>query len=198
MVSPLTIKVFGKITEASYKTYKQNKLLEARNILLEHISEGEFAQIPEDEQLELIDRFLIAVNNGIAKQNLKLLAKLIRASLEGNVITKGIFASQFSKYAKILEELTYDEMVILSIYAKFVLEGCGNSEDTKNKISENVAKYIIKNKIFDGYELYAKQCALQRTGLFLVEPALGGFVFRPNRDFYDLIKHIDFEEIIKE
>ncbi|OQX93775.1 MAG: hypothetical protein B6I23_02815 [Rickettsiaceae bacterium 4572_127] len=81
----------------------------ALDILFKEIRDGSFSNVDKDEIVSIIARYLRDATEGVAKNNLKLMAQLIN----GMAIKEQLKAPSFLKYADILSTLTESEIKIL-------------------------------------------------------------------------------------
>lgn len=110
--------------QALFKEHLQKKAEQARDILIEEISDSDFSKIDEDDWLSVMHRYLLAASNGKARFNLRILAQLIRGLLNNQNLSFPLYASEFNRYSKILEGLSYEEIQILATLSKFQLKSC--------------------------------------------------------------------------
>lgn len=101
----------------------EEKVKRARDIIVQEIEEGDFKNIPQDELVSIIHRYLQASINGTAKLNLRILAKLIKGITQNNeALEPGIYARDFNRYSNILADLTYEELQVLATLQKFKIQ----------------------------------------------------------------------------
>lgn len=84
-------------------------------ILLSEIRQGDFSNLDQDDVVSVIARYQRDAVEGIARNNLHLLARMIR----GMADKKELQAASFSRYANILSSLTEKEMRVLSVMAQY-------------------------------------------------------------------------------
>lgn len=101
-IYPVAKNYIGKFIE------KRKKI--TREILLSEIRDGIISNVDEDDLLSIAYRVSIDVMEGIAKNNLRLLARMICGLNNCQKLT----TSNFKKYERILVDLTEDEIFILS------------------------------------------------------------------------------------
>lgn len=210
--------------QALFKEHLQKKAGQARDILLEEISDSDFSKIDEDDRLSVMHRYLLAASNGEARLNLRILAQLIRGLLNNKNLSSPLYASEFNRYSKILEGLSYEEIQILATLYKFKLQNDTEKNITGFQYSVSIvpadpSHYTDKakrwlsgmpvaikvaqgnvhenygNKVMDSDDFEATLSALSRTGL----------VYQGNGDkknyelsslFYKIIELVDFQEAL--
>lgn len=101
--------------EAIYDSILQKRSEDALNMLFCKIRQGNFNNIDQNEFVSIIARYQRDAVEGIAKNNLRLMARLICGLNEKGQLT----APNFQKYAKILADLSLDEIDILGRLAKY-------------------------------------------------------------------------------
>lgn len=99
------------MAQSVYDEVMERRKKEAMEILLSEIRQGQFQNVDGHEAISVVERYLRAAVEGTAKQNLRLLAQVIRG-MANNKILK---APSFIKYAGILGTLTEDEIRLLGI-----------------------------------------------------------------------------------
>jgi hypothetical protein len=98
---------------AIYAGILEKRKSDALEILFSELRQGNFENIDQYELISAIARFQRDAMEGIAKNNLHLLARTICGM--GN--KKALVASSFHKYADALSSLTVDEIVVLGCMA---------------------------------------------------------------------------------
>lgn len=158
------------------KPFLEKRIKELREIFLSEIRQGNFSDINNDDAISICYRLTRDVAEGIAKNNLRLMARLICGLAEKKQLT----AHNFQKYTKVLADLDQEEIEILAEIVKKY-----NSLPEKESNEYVVAKHrIIDSILFDkfGYpsnknneysKLYVRLNMLERTGFVLKHG--GGF-----------------------
>lgn len=94
---------------------------EAINVIVEAISASqpiEFHESEADEFVQMLLRFNQAVQSGAARQNLRLLAQVIVGLKKKQLFS----CDEFQRWARILEDLTRDEILLLGTAYLVALE----------------------------------------------------------------------------
>ena len=102
----------GAIAQNAFATWRNKNISVAREVLLSNIRTGDISAVHEDELFSMLARFSRSVQEGIAKSNLTLLARLITGV--GHADKENAKAEMFNQYADMLENLTWSEIVFLS------------------------------------------------------------------------------------
>ncbi|MCL2469119.1 MAG: hypothetical protein FWF24_02670 [Alphaproteobacteria bacterium] len=207
--------------------WRGKKAKQARDILLDEITDGNFSNVSDDDKISILHRYLQAAMNGEARINLRILAKLIRGLLNNESLQPALYASEFNRYAKILEGLSHEELQILAALYKFKLQEDAESQMTG--IQQGVSDHMADNdpysvramrwlagkdvftkqgvglvekergpKILEEDEFQAMIGALTRTGLVsLVSGGFGGSFYTLSPLFSKITKLVDFQEALK-
>jgi len=99
---------------AIYANIIEKRKSDALEILFSELRQGNFKNVDQHELISVMARFQRDAMEGIAKNNLHLLAKVIRGMSNKNELV----APSFSKYADALSSLTEDEIIVLGHMAK--------------------------------------------------------------------------------
>lgn len=91
---------------------KRHALL--REIIRCEIRQGNFERVDEDELISICFRLIRDAEEGVAKNNLRLMVRVINGMAEKEKLK----ASSFLNYASILANLTEDEIIVLGIMSK--------------------------------------------------------------------------------
>lgn len=100
----------GDIANTFIEEWKNKKIKEAQEIFLMELREGVFDNIDVDETISISHRLWRSISEGTAKNNLRLLCRLVQGLSDKNVLT----VSSFSKFANIIENLTDNEIKIIA------------------------------------------------------------------------------------
>ena len=106
--------------DAIYAEILEKRKTQALDILLGELRQGNFQNVNQHELISIIARFQRDAMEGTAKNNLYLLARVIRGMGDKNEL----IAPCFSKYADALSSLTKDEIIIIGHMA--AADGCFN------------------------------------------------------------------------
>jgi hypothetical protein len=155
---------FGVPTAVASQIYAdvlQKRGAEALEILLSEIRQGHFKNIDQNEAVSIIARFQRDAMEGVARNNLRLMARIIN----GMATRQALRASTFLQYANILAALTEEEIGVLGIMAKHAANSSpGLHPNTTYGFLEYVDPEAEELKaVFPNYA--AIQQSLVRTGL---------------------------------
>jgi len=95
--------------------YHKRRVEESLQILFDRLSKGDISLsdvIEQDDFIGVLHQYFTCVNNGVARENLDLLAQAIIGCLGKSEL----YPNKFSKYINILSTLTHDEIIILGTY----------------------------------------------------------------------------------
>ena len=171
--------------EAIYDSIKQKRREEALSSLFAEIRQGNFSNVDKSEFIGIIAKYQRDALEGTAKNNLKLMAKLITGLNNSNQLT----ISNFQKFSRILADLTQDEICLLSdLYREII---ANPTKDRKDILSE-----VSSHRI---YILYS----LLRTGFFVpYDPQNGSISITSNIPQYttsplldELFSYYSWEDI---
>lgn len=102
----------ASIVSKAFYMWRQKNIDIAREVLLTNIRQGDVEAIHKDELFSMLSRFSRSVQEGVAKSNLILMARLISGI--GQVDKNRGKAETFSQYVDMLEHLTEEEILTLS------------------------------------------------------------------------------------
>lgn len=135
------INVVGAAAQNAFAVWRNKNISVAREVLLSNIRAGDVSAIHQDELFSMLARITRSIQEGKAKSNLTLLARLITGI--GRADKENAKAETFNQYADMLESLTWAEIVFLS--------RCIKSGEVINGTSET--KQMLQQKGFFVYKL---------------------------------------------
>jgi len=157
--------------EKRVNTYIEKRKEELRNVILCEIRQGNFSHVYDDDKIAICYRLMRDAIEGTAKNNLRLMARLICGLNEKKRLT----AMTFQKYEKILADLEQEEIEIIAGIVKKYKE-----LPSKNDSEYEKAKHqLIDSVLFDKFgnrksmdnqkysEYYVQMMRLERTGLIV-------------------------------
>ena len=154
---------------------KRAKILQ--EVILSEIRQGDFSRVDEDDKIAISYRLMRDALEGVAKNNLCLMARLICGLAKKEQLT----VHNFQKYAKILSDLDYEEVEILAE----IVKKYENLPPRDNEEYEFAKHRLVDSLLFDKFgfpppenpekysEIYVRLNRLERTG-FIVKHG-GGF-----------------------
>jgi hypothetical protein len=134
-----------------------------REVIASEFRQGNFDRADEDEIVSICYRLIRDAEEGVAKNNLRLMARVINGMAEKNELR----APTFLKYANILASLTEDEITVLGIMMKYATtphhKGMFSPDPDKHPLEHSDPE---KDELKNFVKNYAAvQQALVRTGL---------------------------------
>jgi hypothetical protein len=102
----------GSVSQATIVGYFRRRHEMARDILFEELRHANISDTQaalEDEAIAVIIRYLRAAQEGVARLNLRLLAKAIAGKLRSG----SLVAEEFLRYAEALASLSRDEIIVI-------------------------------------------------------------------------------------
>jgi quinol monooxygenase YgiN len=173
----------------------------ARKILLDEIQSG--MRSPRDpgevdEFVAILYRYMRAAQEGAARLNLRLMAKVVKHQF----VEDNLRASEFLRYADIISSLTREEVVVLATYhreeTEFKNKRLHEDWSDVQSIDQNVRKALVP-KVFKTYEdLLAVVTAVQRTGMLWPASTLvsGGFIYQGTPLLKTVVQIANFQSVI--
>lgn len=145
---------------------------QGREILLEEIRSGnkDICDIHEvDEVVAITYRYMRAAQEGTAKANLRLLARII----SGQNASGSLKASDFLYYADIIAALRHEEIALLGTMKRFpFIYHKENNLPEISQITKQVMDELISRNVFESEEeFYATAKSLERTGFLMATVA---------------------------
>ena len=130
-----------------YEEVRERRRKEALEILLSEIRKGDFQKVNEFEAVSIIERYMRDAMEGTARNNLKIMAQVIR----GMSASDSLQSSLFLRYASILASLSAEEIQVLGIIAR-QNERCYESAKAAllTVFSEEHCKQILQSLIRTG------------------------------------------------
>ena len=164
------------------------KRKEAAEILIKEISSGrhgpvQFDQHDVDPLIDIILRFSKAVADGVARENLILLAQVIA----GMKKKRALDPDRFRRWSKVVEQLTRDELLVVG-FAYQELKREANVDDFNNNLREK-----LKGAGYNESEVEALLTSVGSTGLLSSASAWGGLAYRPTAWLSELGDLADIE-----
>lgn len=162
---------------------KRKELL--RNVILSEIRQGDFSRVNEDDMIAICFRLLRDAMEGVAKNNLRLMARLICGLDKKQQLT----ATKFQYYSDALASLNEEE---ISFLASLYIELKNNSLEEK--------EIMIKQNKVGNIEVI---CGLLRTGFFVPFLPKKGTILQasemnlylPSTKLKSLFSFFDWEDI---
>lgn len=110
------IPVVGATAQNAFAAWRNKNISVARDVLLSNIRAGDVSAIHQDELFSMLARITRPIQEGKAKSNLILLARLVSGI--GHADKENAKAETFNQYADMLENLTLEEIELLAFCIK--------------------------------------------------------------------------------
>ena len=200
--------IINKISEGAFSqalhALRKKRLEAARDILIAAIRIGEkdiYDAAQVDEFVAIVDRYMRAAQEGTARLNLQLLAKIVAGQKE-----MGAFiASDFLHYADVLSSLEREEIIFLGCMYKhsqfMVIDPAKNFKANPEKAASlafaKMGELLIPSVFSNPIDMAATASAITRSGLLLSVPAIGGtYGYRITPFLEKLCELASFEDVI--
>ncbi len=180
--------------------FRGRKIEEARTVLLEQLRKGEVSDYQaaiKDDQIAIIYRYYLAAAQGRARRNLHLLAQAI----VGLAKRDSLFADDFNAYAKSLEDLTRDEILVLGRFYALLTEERErgtNAQEQRARAWDNLLAELVPDDFQSQRHISAICGSLTRSGLIIAGSGYGAIAYSLSPQMEGLAELIDFEEALAE
>ncbi len=158
---------------------------QARDILLDELRRGEQTlSAPEvDETVAVLLRYGRAAQEGAARLNLRLMAKIIAGQAQQHVL----YANEFLRHADVIAGLRREEVILLGALQRHwdapAVQALANDHDRMNEAKRLMLAELIPVPFMDIAELAATEDAIVRTGFLAGTETFGGTIYKPTRTF---------------
>lgn len=193
----------GAVAGIALSKLFEKRLKTARDILTEQLRRGDktLNDVADlEEAVAVTYRYARAAQEGAARLNLRLMAKVIAGQAHlGNLV-----ADDFLYYADLLASLRREEVILIATihrHKKDFMEQTGKSdkEVALAEIWPNVEADLIPVLFEDKENLLATATAASRTGLLTVGQSYGGFGKFSTSPLMNRLGHlVDFEDALRE
>lgn len=182
---------FGLPTGTAMQIYNgilDKRTKEAMEILLSEVRQGSFKNVHQDEIVSVVARFQRDAMEGTAKNNLRLMARVIN----GMAKKEELKAPSFLNFANVLSGLTEEEITVLAFKAAIQKEENIKGNPYLSLQDEHNRALKDLNLHQDEYE--SIQWALLRTGLLSVKlESIGDVSYEVKQDnMYDVLTESHF------
>jgi hypothetical protein len=190
VMSALSIPGGATLSELATKAMDKRRL-DAAQVLIEQLRQGNltFDEQDIDPFVIIALRFARAVDEGVGKENLKLLARVI-VGLKKN---KALQDNEFSRWAATLSDLTRDEIVALGKAYQLTKASNWNADGADQFWTP------FRDAMADGgysEEQFLAICAsISRYGLLLPQSVWGGLIYHPSQWLVELGALAELEAI---
>lgn len=178
--------IMGCPTEAA-RHFLHNRQKALQTIIESEIRDGDFSNVHKDDLISIIIRLIDDINEGVGKNNIRLMARIIVGLNDKNELT----ASRFHDFNTILANLSYEEIMFLAEVIKEYKTGLPR-EGYLNRPA-NPKEVAVLSKIINKHKNGHILLSLLKTGFFepfLVKTASVQYKISPLfLEFMDLIKN---------
>lgn len=177
----------------------RRRAVHARDILLDVLRRGERTlSAPEvDETVAVLLRYGRAAQEGTARLNLRLMAKVIA----GQVQQKVLYADEFLRHADIIASLRREEVILLGAlqrhWAAPAVQAMANDHDRMNEAKRLMLAELTPVPFIDIVELAATEDAIVRTGFLAGTEVFGGTIYKSTRTFQRVCALISLEAALE-
>jgi hypothetical protein len=187
----------GFLASAPLASLLRRRLEGARDILLEELRTGRATLPPEDldDGVAVLYRYLRAAQEGTARINLRLMAKIIA----GCASLGRLRADEFLHDADMIASLRYEEIVLLTTVHRIQKANREQqqTEDSRGSSAFSAAAGELVPTVFrDVGDWQSTAAALIRTGLVTTKSVMGGVGYVPTSKLDRLMDMASFESVL--
>jgi len=178
----------------------RKRLETAQEILLDELRRGKrsLAAVEEvDELAAIVFRYGRAAQEGTAKLNLRLMAKVIA----GQAHLGSLVADEFLAWADVLASLRREEVILLACFLKendrFLHEADGKV--SLSQLWDRCRGQVVPTVFSSEDRMRVSACAVMRTGLLMNDPTFDGTgFFAVSPLLKDLVQVASFQDALRE
>jgi hypothetical protein len=177
----------------------QKRLDQARDILLEELSSGRIDPLQaaqQDDAIAIIYRYMLAVRDGAARRNLRLLARVV----SGLGQRDRLFADDFNKYAEALSRLSRDEILVIGTLhmVKKIAQGQADKAPPVANYWPLVIKCLAAREFLTEEHVIGVCCSSQRSGLVINGLDFDSSAYYGTSPFMDEVAElVDFQDVLR-
>lgn len=190
----------GAVAGISLSKLFEKRLTTARAILIEEFRRGDktLSDVADlEEAVAITYRYARAAQEGAARLNLRLMAKVIAGQAHlGNLV-----ADEFLYYADLLASLRREEVILIATLNKNLRSDLVNQADEKKRagLAQQATIGELVPSLFSSSEhLKAVASATTRTGLVVAQSLIGGMAYATTPLLEALLSLASFEEALRE
>jgi len=200
MIEMIISRTAQLVVGSAYKAWKGKQVRELQKILLEEISEKNTLIHVEDvdDQITLMEMFYEAKRTGAANENLRLMARALRG-----MAAKGqpVYPNKFRKYARILAELRFEEILVLAAFYKMNKQMLAEVEGTVSagKVTVHSLWMRVEGEVVPGFlsaaDMASAAYSCQRHGLLIPDITIDNIGFlKPTPLLDELVEIADMQD----
>ena len=182
-----------------FRRFLKTKADEALAFLLEELRAGEIDSLQvanENEAIAINYRYALAVRDGAARRNFRLLAR----TMVGLAKRDRLYSDEFNRYADVLSRLTRDQILVLGRFHALCKLEERETEDQEHARSNAWGRMVdeLVPSDFPSREHVIYVCS-QATGLGLMVAvgAYGGLVYKLSPLMVEVVQLADFEDVLR-
>ncbi len=183
----------------AFNRYLTARSVAARDTLFEELRAGNIDALQaanEDEVIAVIYRYALAVRDGSARRNIRLLAKI----MVGLKKRDRLYSDEFNRYADVLARLTRDQMLVLGRYTALYREEQTETPDSERaRIAawSRLIKELVPSEFASNEDILyiCGQCS--GRGLIITSSAFSTLVHRPSPLMHEIAELADFEDVLE-
>lgn len=181
---------FKLAASEAIKRYQADRVRIGQEALQRQISRGRPWLITDDAAAAMAVRYLRAITEGVARQNLELLAEaLVSAASEPT-----FQPDEFKRHADRLEELTREE--IFALAAVIRAKRATSADDRVGRYNAIVREAILTGLFADEDAVDDVLSALTRTGWIAAKSGFSFFGYLPTPSLDGVERLVDFDAVI--
>lgn len=174
----------------------RKKATAATSVLIEEVRNGGINildAVEQDEFISCLWRFHRAAIEGSARQNMRLLARMLAGLADAN--SPPLYAEKFKRYADALADLSREEILVLAELHKICTAFGARENFYAGKSMRRLVARLVPNRIASEIELHGILAGLSRTGLISQGSGtmddIGGWMTTPLMDEVAALSRID-------
>ncbi|MFO1024646.1 MAG: hypothetical protein U1E70_05625 [Acetobacteraceae bacterium] len=189
--------ILGAMVGAALTKLMHNRLEAARAIFLEELRAGEVSLPPSqiDEGVAILCRYLRAAQEGTARRNLRLMAKVIA----GQARLGNLWADEFLHDADMIASLRREEIILLATVHQIWASDWLKDKEEGEKVGAAFARastQLSPSLFRDAEEMEATAASLTRTGLLVSVSLWGPIGYRPTPKLERLVSLAPLSEVL--
>lgn len=198
--------IIGRAAGTAVSRVLAKRLANARDVLLEELRRGKPVYLSdvmsEDDAAAFLLRYLRAAQEGAARLNLRLMARVVLGKAH---VGEPLYADEFLRYADSLASLTREEVIFLGRLIFWhrrapVREGPDDNSTPEFRQWRSLRVDVSgpEKAFLDEPTLLATAISASRTGLVVQSSVIGGTIYSPSPALLKLAALVDLEDVLAE
>lgn len=190
----------GILGEA-FQAMQKRRLEAARAILLDELAEGQKTLLDAggvDELVAILHRYARAAQEGAARLNMRLMARVVR----GMAATPPLVADEFLAWADVLASLRREELILVATLARArrrAADQSGGQAPAAEACWKAAASELVPTLFADDMTMRAAACSVMRSGFLVIAGDLDSLGFWTVSPIFDRLEQLaEVEEVIRE